>query len=354
MQSIKSLTLAVITLSIVCSFAFGYDPYTGRFQQQDPIGTGPRVISGPHGPQFVGLHGPTPPNPNAQTVQGIPVSHIQATVAHNPQTTQAFSAIASNQYDDCMNAYQYTGSNPVNHVDPMGLAWYVNRNGGATAIASVIVSYDTIDNLAGKIGLDVGEFREWVTLSGEVKTDNGMKNLTNLSSSDKICPNQRVRVPNTVLAYWAGEFGENGKKWVHWDRDVSYLSSLGFSMNDTAGWSAKQFEEYLETETANKNLHGMFFWGHAVYTKDTNNNKIYIGLTTDHEKRKIFGYQTMYADWKMDYKLGLGLMFACGGAAAEPGRFTGDIFWGMSGTLVPIGTPAVSSIIKPGDQETNR
>lgn len=359
MKQAKITVLATVLLTVICNTAFGYDPYTGRFQQQDPVGTGPRIISGPYGPRFIGLNGPTPPNPNAQTVQGIPVAHIQATIAHNPQTAAAFSAIGASQYDDGMNAYQYTGSNPVNRVDPMGLAWYVNRNGGATATAWPIISPDTVKNLSSKIGLEYMEFKKWLARSSDIRTENGVKTFENLLGTDKICPNQRFSIPNTVLTYWAGELGGLGRGLVNWERDTTYLRSLGFATEYNSGQTASGFESYLYNKSASKELHGMFFWGHGV----PDNNDYYWGLITDLEKYRVAkddnmqrAYITNYRNnWKLEYRLALGLIYACGGKYTKIGNFSSNsIHWGDTGTLIPIGTPPVSDHIKPGDQGTNR
>ncbi len=266
--------------------------------------------------------------------------------------------VIEDQYSDGLNLYEYVVNNPIVLLDPMGLQWYVIRNGGPTATASVLFKPETIDNLASKIGLDTSEFKQWVTLLGTLKIEDGKhKDISSLSSSDKICPMQAVRIPNTVLAYWAGWGKDFGKSWVNWGRDVSYLSSLGFMVDDTSGWTAEEFQGYLSSQTKSKSLHGLFFWGHGYYENDEvdKKKKIYIGLITDNDKYDGTElYVTLYAKWKLEYKLALGIIFACGGRAAEDGRFTGDIFWGDPDTLYPIGTPAVRSIIKPGDQGTNK
>ncbi|MBL7214724.1 MAG: hypothetical protein ISS71_03490 [Phycisphaerae bacterium] len=48
------------------------------------------------------------------------------------------------------------------------------------------------------VKLDAGEFKEWMQLtSGTIKTTDGEKTLKELGQNDKICPMQRVTVPNT-------------------------------------------------------------------------------------------------------------------------------------------------------------
>jgi hypothetical protein len=360
--------LVTVLLTVICNTAFGYDPYTGRFQQQDPVGTGPRMVSGPYGPRFIGLNGPTPPNPNAQTVQGIPIAHIQATITHNPKTAAAFNAIGASQYDDGLNAYQYTGSNPVNRIDPMGLAWYVNRNGGVTASAWPIISPDTVKELSSKIGLEYMEFKKWLVRSGDIRTEDGIKTFDNLLGTDKICPNQKFSIPNTVLTYWAGELGWLGRGLVNWERDTTYLQSLGFATEYNSGQTASGFESYLYNKTASKELHGIFFWGHG-YPMEDKKTKIrwWDGLVTDHYNAQTylnndneyddFTYLSRYVNWhnNVQYRLGLGLIYACGGKHSMPGNFSSNsIHWGPTGVMIPVGTPPVSDFIKPGDQGTYR
>ncbi|MBI9018063.1 MAG: hypothetical protein JEZ07_12475 [Phycisphaerae bacterium] len=72
-----------------------YDPATGRFLQQDSIGTKPVVLFSKGGPRFIFTNGPIVPNSDG--------------------TKKTLS-----QYIDGMNLYEYVKSNPIMLTDPTG------------------------------------------------------------------------------------------------------------------------------------------------------------------------------------------------------------------------------------------
>ena len=109
-----------------------------------------------------------------------------------------------------MNLYEYVGSNPVSRTDLLGLDWDVQRNGEPRAVAKVVDSSDTISQLARKVRLEVGEFNKWIKLEGfgKILTEQGEKALWELTLADKICPGEKVTVPNTAYVNKGNVRGE--------------------------------------------------------------------------------------------------------------------------------------------------
>ena len=310
-----------------------YHPGLGRFTSRDP-GAGGAMRIGGGGPAVAGGFIPRDPT-------------------------------GSNQYADGMNLYQYVRSNPIDGLDPMGL-WKINRNGGAKATA-IAERDDTIEKLAKQVGLNASEWQSWATPHGPILG----RSITwaRLKTTEKLCGSEVVEVPNTVFAYWAGEVGGFGKWWVMWERDVDTLKSRGFNVSVQQGLTAVKFQQYIQNTTKSKDLHGIFFWGHGIYEERIvkpapdwdklkvfeKKEKVYVGIGTDSDQ-KTGEYQSMYAMWKPEYKMGLGILFACGTQAGRDQFSDNAIFWGKEGVLVPHGAhifgPTVDSLIPKGAQGT--
>jgi len=124
MRPPKALWIVMITATLLAgtnAALAGYDPVTGRFQQQDPLGTGPRVVFTDSGPKFVGLTGPKPPSAQMNKPPHIVNPTVVRTGANTHQIYDPAYAVGASQYADGMNLYEYTMSNPISNADPLGL-----------------------------------------------------------------------------------------------------------------------------------------------------------------------------------------------------------------------------------------
>ena len=120
-------------------------------------------------------------------------------------------------YVDGANLREYGRSSPPGVRDPSG-NWAVDRSGRPTALAisgkhagDIGFVADPVADLADKIGLDASDVAKWLGSSRGpvVRTLRGDKRVSELVPSDKICPFEIVFIPNTVLAYWAGNWGSS-------------------------------------------------------------------------------------------------------------------------------------------------
>ena len=241
--------VAVATIS-QDAFARGqmYHPGLGRFMQRDPVGT-----------------------------------PLEPPMTRNLSASQFTQRDPAEQYADGPNLYGYVSNNPVNYIDPLGL-WKITRDGKSLADAEAEKD-DTMETLAKRVGLGADEWQKWATVGVTIKTTTGRKNISDLIKTDKICPGEKLQVPNTVLAYWGGELGGFGKGWVMWGTDVDTLKKRGFNVSEQEGLAAAKFERYIQDTTKSKELHGVFFWGHGIYSKGAKGKKIYVGIGTDSNQK---------------------------------------------------------------------
>ena len=152
----------------------------------------------------------------------------------------------------------------------------------------------------------------------------------------------------------------------------------GFHVSQESGWTGAQFENYLDSKTKDRSLHGMFFWGHGFMAQDgsaglvTVDETVLETLIKEHVQHKCLNplggdaYKTWYDSWGpgfrlgLQYRPGLRILFACYSLNAKE-RFSADaIFWGAPGLLDPIlrwnpfmsTVPSVETLVPPGAQGT--
>ncbi len=266
------------------------------------------------------------------------------------------------EYVDGMSLFR--GYFVSGRVDPWGLKWKVDRNGGGKADAIPGDRNDTIDDLAKLIGLNSFESEAWLTL----KNDNGMP-FPGLN--DPIgwtyCDLPEFQVPNTIYAVWAGEGGIFGAFFVCFADEVSYLQSLGFNViapenhNDGGALVGPRSIDYyneLKNLSSNKKIHGLYGMGHGNINYFFYGRRMGIDTVWVDEER-IYNYKTSMS--KLNYHLGFTLINACySKSGATSLTSSNGISDGHVGVLDPMGmnwfgdSPMIwaSETIFHGDQET--
>ena len=104
-------------------------------------------------------------------------------------------------------------------------------------------------------------------------------------------------------------------------------------------------QEMLERLSRTSLLHGLYYWGHGRWPYPSK------GLITRSKDRLL-----TYSMINLNYKMALGLVFACDSNSGKSSLFSntpGSIWKGYSGTLYPITDYYVGYYIKQGQQNTN-
>jgi len=239
------------------------------------------------------------------------------------------------------NLYRYVDNSPTVFVDSLGL-WKIDRDGGAYAYVTPEKG-DTVEELAQLIGLEAADYKNWMTqLSNQAWAGPPLPT----STSQVVDQCGIWKVPNTVVAWWGGELGGFGKFWVMWDTDVNTFKKRGFKVIDTGPGTAAGIEGDIANYQGQKQLHGIFFWGHGYQG----------GVLTDSDNKGTVGYYSDYANWHPPYKMAIGIVFACHSASAQQDFSQNAIFWGKTGVLIPHGFhvfgPTVAELVPPGSQGT--
>jgi hypothetical protein len=216
----------------------------------------------------------------------------------------------------------------------------VERNGNDKASA-IPENGDTVSDLAKLIGLNAAEYQRWLSVVGPTSMPN--------SATDPINQCAEFRIPNTVVAYWAGNLGWFGQWWVRWNSSVKYLRARGFNVEahhhqkgDT--WA---LQTIFMSKSGEKRLHGLYFWGHgsAPYPAEY--------LVSDSGDAVLaFSSPGLY------YHMALGLVFACDSNSGQNALMSGNasqIWKGFNGTLVPwpFRPYHARHYVHPGQQETH-
>ena len=260
-------------------------------------------------------------------------------------------------YVDGMNLYEYARSTPGLRTDDLGL-WSVERMGDWTARATS-ANNDGILALANVIKLDPNQWRKWLTVHGAVSVKRGGKavrvSLAGLRSSDRFCPNQKVRVPNAILAHWGGFGGGSGKGWVNWNSEIRTLKDRGFGVDERTELTAGEFEYVVARAQQFKRLHGIYAWGHGGQSGYQTKFTVPDGVPYE-------TYYTYYRNWQPYYRMGFGYIGACYSSNARPQFSINGAFWGYAGVLNPVippwqwgfTAPSIGQLLPPGAQGTRR
>jgi hypothetical protein len=245
--------------------------------------------------------------------------------------------------DEAASPYVFVGNGTTDRADLLGLTWDVYRENQFRAPAACCD--DTVAALAHKIGLHEGEYRAWLR-----PTDGG--GLPN-SEDEKIKGRRHFEIPNTLVAYWAGNLGEHGKSWVGWANNVSYLRERGFDVVQVDHRAGMELFLGMQSRTlaSASVLHGLYFWGHGTekgldwypkYPSGSGGEKV----LTDAEVRLLC-------------HMAFGAVFACksnhGRNALVGSPVPGQIWNGYDGRLMPVPRRtefALPHVVRPGQQET--
>jgi len=238
------------------------------------------------------------------------------------------------------NVYGFAGNDDVDYYDIFGLKWTISRNGDETASAEPDAG-DTIADLANMIGLKAEQFPMWLTVSSG--------NTLPSSTSQKMTGCEHFEVPNTVVAYWAGNLGWLGRWYVRWNPNVRYLRSLGFYVDDRhhQDGDVLALQGIFHSRSQAKQLQGFYFWGHGSAPYPA---KWLMSASGD--------AVLQFASPGLFYQMGLGLVFCCDSNSGKSVLMSnnGSAIWnGYTGTLYPWPFKAYKAkdYIHHGDQATH-
>ncbi|MBW1743626.1 MAG: hypothetical protein JRJ47_09395 [Deltaproteobacteria bacterium] len=206
----------------------------------------------------------------------------------------------------------------------------------------------TIENLSLAIELDLSEWKKWLTHYGSIRTIDGDLPIEQVEPGTLILPGERVYIPNSIIAYWAGELGSFGRLWVHWHYNRDIFRNRGFFVQEKEGLNGREFNYVIRAATKEKELAGVYFWGHGHPSF----------LLTDASRDGDYSFWSFYESWNEGYNLPVGLLCACYTEKAKWwGKFSGaSAFWGSEGKLIPwpfhLFGPTAGELIPPGRQGT--
>ena len=218
-----------------------------------------------------------------------------------------------------MNLYMFCTNDPVEYYDKFGLRWQIIRDGGSFARA--YAECDSIDNLANIIGLSIDQYKAWAS-----------QGTTRVPDSPKqIYSNIDIRIPNTFIAYWAGDAGRLGRWWVDFNTNVRKLQERGFRVSvihHSSTVHPYDLHRRIESGTRGKWLHGLYFWGHGYSPYPSS------GITNS-SGDAILDFRSI----NLSYQLAETYIFACdsnSGLNSLSSQSPGSSRKGFDGTLFPI------------------
>lgn len=230
-----------------------------------------------------------------------------------------------------------------------GPAWSVSRSSSKGWAVARVPRGGTLRGLAKTLGLEPARLDCWASADAPLLLAGGRElelSVVPLDAPLSHYPPQRLRVPNTVVTGWMGDFGEVGRAVESWDADRDYLRALGFKLELWEPAPGKDGEGRLramiESASAEKRLHGFFTTAHGSCE------------AVGQEERALMSR----ADFPLRYLLALVIVNACGAdfAAELHGKgVPGSVFYGPDGIRRPVlETGHTTELLAPGAQGTRR
>ncbi len=242
------------------------------------------------------------------------------------------------------------------------------RNGNYNAPATSMAGC-TIKDLADEIGLESGEFRQWLTFTNDnVTLHDGTQVHKDSVTADMILGANSFQIPNVIVSAWFGDNYPTSRN--KWQADNDKLAALGFLVarhdNDVFGidpnainqaenmqtmlendrWtkqSKHHFENTIKQASRQKFLHGLLIMGHGgndgaepdrfgtagAYESVANGGN---GNTvTGPPVRPI--YYNDVSGW-IEYRLGAVLVFTCDGTGDSEALVSSSptrVYWAKDG-----------------------
>lgn len=273
---LKIIAFAVGVFAIGINLRAEYDPTIGRFLSRDPI-----------------------------EEPGFQVS------AEATGSVELLNALVNKEFEP---EYTLVKNDPINKWDYLGLAWKVSRQGDTRAKAERDkIKEDTIGILASTVQLNESEALKWL------RNEDGSK-----VSENDLQTKCSFQVPNTVVAYWAGDGGGAGRWWVNWNSNVSKLKDSKYRVIEVKDLSNVQDGDYklmLDQYAEVAMLQGTYFWGHGNKT----------GLGSNKYKKWLLTYSSL----NLPYSIAFAYIYACESNSGKS-AFNAKNWMGFDGTLYPL------------------
>ena len=151
------------------------------------------------------------------------------------------------------NLYAFVRNESVLRLDFIGLWDFVESSKGKSWKEYLWEQGDTKAGLANLVGMEVSEFDNWATPLGRVNP-----------TSKFAC---KYQVPNTVIAYWAGDCNSVGRWWIDWDENIKAFKSSGYAVEETLTPQKDGLSDMINARYKDKSLIGIYYWGHGYSEK---------------------------------------------------------------------------------------
>jgi hypothetical protein len=155
------------------------------------------------------------------------------------------------------------------------VSWHIARDNTQKSVNAIPSANQSITTLANMIGLDASAWRSWLyhdpNTNVKIIGNNSIEveiSLNDLTETHILSSNNIFKVPNTIVAVYAGNLGEAGQELMQWNKEIEYLKSSGFHVNEVKKVGntslTSSFKTQMNTISTAKELQGIYIgWCHG-------------------------------------------------------------------------------------------